>query len=51
MPTVIPTSLADQIIAAKISEWEQKRKEAKETKKQKEMETRLIEFCKEMEQV
>ncbi len=39
MPTVIPTSLADQIIAAKISEWEQKRKEAKETKKQKEMET------------
>jgi cytidylate kinase len=39
MPTVIPTSLADQIIAAKISEWEQKRSASKDRKKSKEIQT------------
>lgn len=39
MPTIIPSSLADQIIAAKISEWEKKRKDAKDSKKNKEIET------------
>lgn len=39
MPTVIPESLADQIISAKIREWELKRKEEKARKTRKAIET------------